>query len=347
MSLCPSPRVRVAAALVILSLSVAGCSGSGRRPASPSDAQAPKPTIAPRAGASAAADSGRLTVKEARAVAVALWTRRDPARAADDDDTLGALEVDPQLTADLSRTQEIACGCQPHAQRHTIDDVVVLLPPGARPAYFIGFLAAHRTDDPGHSVEYQVAFVRVPDAGWRIAMVARAETRTSVGTSRVSHPKTTLAQGRRLLSDYGDDLLSWRKTGWPTKTHVWGGLEAEDGLASRTSSVAADRSFPATRRASFGVPNRSDVWVVGSPGGRDVVCGAVPATFTTVARPGEVLVQDDARRNWGPYLAPGEYLSISTERPLFTCVLTWDSGKHVNVLSGDDWLASATGVPAG
>lgn len=69
--------------------------------------------------------------------------------------------------------------------------------------------------------------------------------------------------------------------------------------------------------------------------GTEVACGVVHREVVYRGRRGQPPVQDPARANWGPELAPGRYSAITVRSQSQSCFLVPRGGHGVDVLGGD------------
>jgi hypothetical protein len=100
-------------------------------------------------------------------------------------------------------------------------------------------------------------------------------------------------------------------------------------------------------------PATDGIYQFSGPGQTNIVCGAIRVHGSvTPARPHEVILQNANRRNWGGWLAPGEYSALQSSRLDQVCLGIYapsDQG-NIAVMGGesglDEWILTGTPTSA-
>jgi hypothetical protein len=112
------------------------------------------------------------------------------------------------------------------------------------------------------------------------------------------------------------------------------------GANSRTGEIARYRQNHVQVNGLIGhfrfYVSRHDPLVDVTDTGADLACAPVRETVHYTAQPGRVILQDSARRNWGPRVPPGDYQALNSTDVWQTCALIPPtSGQPIGILDQD------------
>jgi hypothetical protein len=265
-----------------------------------------------------------LSTADARGLVLRWYHKRDPARFANSDQALHTLETGDAYEVDRGLTQQIACGCRPHTHLHKVTRVRVLVPRAPVRA----FVAQIDTETLEEGIPGSYTVVFVADSGiWHASIVALNEPDARAFHAAPGGPKLLggRAIARRLLAALGAYAYRARTTGhvpFSTGEH-WAGYATT--LAATAATHGQDRPNAHGIYEHYTVPVPESGFMFPVAEGR-LVCGGL--TETIVYTPGlkHVLSQDEARRNWGSTLAPGNYFGLVQTFDNEVCVIVHKNG---------------------
>ena len=267
------------------------------------------------------------TPSEAAAIARDLWNAREGALGARDAAALDAIEVGGAKQADDSYLTFLGCNCEPQKDAHRVVSVVPVVPKQSSDPSFIAQLRT--ANDHGDKVWYVIG-VRREAAAWKIGFLSFGWYKTKPPLySIVKHGGYTPpvdASVEQRIHEVASSTVSY--------------ATSHNSLTHTTNYGAMVRTTPQVRLADDGVYGLS------LKNGDVLAC----YTFHQVDRyqiPNGYLQQDAGRDQFGPFLAPGTYRSITIDNGNAECET--GSGRSGAIghafLSYDQRVLATTGVP--
>jgi hypothetical protein len=327
----------------------------------------------------AAADlRGSVSLENVGAVTQKVWQQREKARTHDDAAALRRIDTGVEQERDLGVTIN-AEGGGDWSQRlqRPLGSAIYVVPPENR--YPKSYLSVVQTSAPyvgqcGHATEYcswvalLVLTKSTPAARWRVALESggtgsmfdlphsqrayKGSSQPHPGYSATSRqpswiqPRTALTDLARLYQHYAD-------FGTPPSHSIFQPGTWTTGMGRRLNTshgrttLSGQITSVGTRQYLRYFVDRTDPVFHFDFGGADLICGAVRGVNYTI--PGQrngYLAQNATRSNWGGWLAPGAYASITQSLLHQVCMIIPPTrAQRISVISGDDLFSywNATG----
>ena len=322
-------RIRVLAVLAAVVIVATACGNSGST-AAPGGNTSVTGASTGHTGSPVAPTSQTDMPTPAAAASTArnLWNAREGALAARDAGVLDAIEVGGAKQADAAYLTFVECNCEPPKDAHRVIAVVPVVPQQSSDPSFIA--QVRTANEHGDKVWYVIGVRRVAGT-WKIGFL-------SVGWYKATPPlHSIVTEGGYTLPV--DQSVEQRVREVASSTVPY--AKSHNSLTSTTSYGAVVRTTPQVRLADDGV------YGLRLKDGDVLAC----YTFHTVDRyqiPGGYLRQSDGRDQFGPFLAPGTYRSITIDNGNAECeVGSGHTGAIGHAyLSYDPRVLATTGVPA-
>jgi hypothetical protein len=307
-----------------------------------------------------------ITPPKANVIARTLWTMRQHARASLD---LGEIDqIDSGIAkaydTDIVRAEAYGFSIQ-GIPTGSANALRVYVPRQSDyPASFLFEVATASSSGPGQAgpltqyISVDIAERKGPSTPWQVAFVG---TFVPVGTTTTvqtlsplpvgdngfdpppaypppSHPMTAIAAYWQHWVDHGTAPRNspFMPSYWTTQFGA--------ALASQHEGVLID-SGAARQYLHYSANPAYGKWVFSTWGGAPMVCGVVTLDQKFIAHPrqGGLLYQNSSRHNWGSFLRPGMYTSITDNRAHAVCMVVDPAGK-IAVMAGHDFSVSMTGT---
>jgi hypothetical protein len=324
----PMHRLRRTAAVVCAVATTVGVCGCGRS-AAPAPAPVASNSSAPQSPSqpAPATAAGVLTVANARAIVARLWAEREQALATLDPSRLSAFDTASARAADRGYMTMAHCGCEPRKDQHPLDRIVLEIPRKPSGGAFLAQVRTTNARDGLHA--WYVIAITHADGKWRIGFVTFGWYKTPPPLARLA-----VADGYTAPITLGDRRDLARLAGRTIRT-----VAAHAARTSRMSYGATVHAQAAFRPAADGV------YGLALPGGRLLACYTVHEVDTYSLRGG--LLQSDAQNQWGPFLTPGAYSTITADTEATQCVVGRATGHQAGelMLQYGPQLIATTGVP--
>jgi hypothetical protein len=308
----PNRALAAAAVLMILACGCGNSGGTGRSSVSP---------VAVTSG------TGMPPPAAAASVVRSLWNSREDVLDARDAAGLDAIETGAAKEMDQAYLTFVNCDCEPPKDPHRLVDVVPVVPKRSADG---SFMAQVLTKNPrGENVWYVVGVRRVEDT-WKIGFL-------SFGWYKADPPLQPIVRnGGYTLPVTESTERRIREVASSTVPYA----TTHNSLTSMTDYGAVVQTNPEVHLAKDGV------YGLALQSGEVLSC----FVFHTVERyeiPGGYLQQSAGRDQWGPFLAPGRYRSVTIDNGVAEC----ETGSGREGAAGRAYLRydrrvlAVTGVP--
>ena len=282
-----------------------------------------------------AASGSTLTAKAARDLARTWYERRDYARFTNDDGALAGLDTGDAYRIDLGTSEQIRCGCTPPKHRHVIVAVRVVVPKAPVTAFVAQFSV---TTLEGLPASYTAVFVAERD-NWRAAVVT-FEDKPHVLLKPPKHARALADPlvARKMLNQFGTYLDTARTTR-RVPPAPWMGVGPE--LAANAAAEGQDATERGIQHHVSRATATPRAFSIRTAAG-ELVCGTLDQTIDLTA-PGGKLLQDNARRNWGQAIPPGDYDGLTSAFAYHVCLtMKPDGTRVVSAMYGDKMSITPT-----
>lgn len=303
------------------------------------------------AGATPTGTSAILTPAMAQQVLDHYWPRHEAALVAKN---LPALAVMASGPAKSWEQAAVGCGCLDVISPRRMLSSTVIVPPQTRyPAHFIGE-ASTETDGQGW-IEVLVFTKQRSGSPWLVTEdsgygLPPGNTPTLIASLTAGFAPPITAEQRQSASHIASRWARvWQKaknTGRiPTNT----GFDLTGDTGNRVAYLAAHPQNAVQANGAYGhfrfyVSPKDPLIVAPVLNGGLLACQPVRESVIYSALPGEQLLQDPLRHNWGPSLAPGTYPAVYSDDIWQTCFLI-RAGLPITVLDQD--IGGSVVTPAG
>jgi hypothetical protein len=259
-------------------------------------------------------------------VVSALWAQREGALAALDPSQLRRVETGAARAADVGYIASVECGCEPRKDGHQAIDIIPVIPHGSRRFFFAEVRTTNSSD--GRHPWYVIAVTANHNQAWRIAYLTfgayakQPPLHRLLGNHQTTAP-ITAADTRRMtrLAE-----LSARYSNHDGRHH------------ERTSYGATIKVHTVVR------PARDGVFGLPLASGKVFSCYTLHDIGIYTLASG--LQQNEARQQWGAFLAPGIYRTITIDGARTECAIGTGQNAGGVWLHYDSQIINTTGVPA-
>jgi hypothetical protein len=292
----------------------------------------------------------------ARSVANSMWTARESALASGNVTSLNSLETGPALQIDIFHLAMVQCGCQ---QAYTItptSGLQVLIPQQSQ--YPLDFLAAFETEG-SSTPELMVLTKSSSSSPWLVSF----DTETDDSKLSVTSPQAIPVQGQpagvdapapTAASELGLETMTAyissyaANGGHPPQSTAFGDSDGAIDLAGKFASPASGTTqIPPSNYSNVASTTPGDgIWSFAAtgmePGETGLVCGTIRDTTSNEATTATPLTQNG---QYGPFLAPGSYRTITQVAGMETCVVSLANGS-IDDFGDNVGGISVSGTPA-
>jgi hypothetical protein len=273
----------------------------------------------------------------AGAVAGKIWTEREAALANGDVHALETVETGAALRIDVFHLAMVQCRCQAPFVNAPATSLQVLVPVQSR--YPLDFLAAVQTDQ-SPMPELMVLTKATSSLPWLVSFDTESDDpRLSVASPRPISgagtlpgvdgpaPATTDGGDLQALSDYVNAFAADGSA--PASTSFGSSAGAIDVAGKFASPASGATEIPPSSYSNVASTTASDgTWSFAmtgmEPGATGLVCGTIRDTTSTEATSATPLVQNG---QYGPFLPPGRYRTITQVSGIETCVISLANGS--------------------
>jgi hypothetical protein len=297
------------------------------------------------------ADDGIVSTAQADRVLRAYWPVHEHALVTGDLQTIAGLDAEPAAEWEKG---SVACGCYHVDEPRELISATYLMPKQASyPAFFVA--EALQSYKGSNWVDVLVFTKQDATAKWLVSYESGFGP-SAVSTSRVASPTAnaanagpTPAQHAVAVTAAADLAKVWqtaKETGLPPETEPF---DLRGQTMQRLGSLMSAGQDQIQGNGLFGhytfTASASDpLFEVATADGSELACQPVRETVVYTAQPGYAVHQDNARKNWGALLAPGDYVSLTSRDVWQTCFLIGaNPADPIVVLDSDVGGAIPTG----
>jgi len=280
-----------------------------------------------------------VTPAQAKEITGTIFHLRAAALAAQDRPAFQQIDTGVVLESDIP-----ACGCL--GERFgAITDMSVFVP--RQTSYPASFMAEVATTNAGTPSIENVVVVRNSAAdSWRLAVEnvvtfpsgqLHLDAPVADAGGYDAAPTASPAASATLFRQLATYWQSWKNTGAAPSPSPF------DSGAFTTGKGAELAAHPQDQLQDNGLFGHYDyaydtgdaVYTFAVNGGWSVSCSAVRHTTLFTPRSGDLAVQDPARHNWGPTLAPGSYDALTERHVEQSCIFVPTNGSALPFVAGD------------
>jgi hypothetical protein len=273
-------------------------------------------------------DDGIVSTAQADRVLRTYWPVHEHALVVGDLQTIAGLDAEPAAEWEKG---SVACGCYHVDEPRELTSATYLIPrQTSYPAFFVA--EALQSYKGTNWVDVLVFTKDDASAKWLVSYESGFAP-SAVSTNRVAPPPSsdsttgpTPAQHAVAVTAASDLAKVWqttKETGLPPEHEPF---ELRGQTAQRLQMLASAGQDQIQGNGLFGhytfSASTSDrLFEVATADGSELACQPVRETVVYTAQPGYVVHQDNARKNWGSLLAPGDYQSLTSRDVWQTCFL--------------------------
>lgn len=299
-----------------------------------------------------------ITPEQAAAAVRAWWPLEEQALAQNDVTATDALTIGPAQTLDDGVSADNLARGGNLRRARPLQDLKVLVPErAAYPGYFLAEVLTTTYGDPPQAWQELLVFVR-PQAGvaWKVALDTGLAGKWPAFTAAPAAETGYAAQPEgefayppervpQLLADYDQAYVERGRASALSAAYLEPGYWTTTELRSEFEDVVNLREQDIVESWQYSVaPEQDGLYQFAVARGAEVhalVCFNLRYR-RELAGLGRTIKQDGARDNWGGWLAPGQYSSISLAGIRQTCVLDPPQGR-LGQVAANGGLVSAAG----
>jgi hypothetical protein len=280
-----------------------------------------------------------VTPAQAKQITATIFQLRAAALAAQDRPAFQRIDTGVALESDIP-----ACGCL--GERFgAITDMSAFVPrQSSYPASFMAEVATTNEGTP--SIENMVVVRRSAADSWRLAVEnvvtfpsgqLHLDAPVADAGGYDAAPTMSPATSATLFRELATYWQSWKNTGAAPSSSPF---DANAFTTGKGAELAAHRQDQLQDNGLYGhyeyAYDPGDVvYTFAVDGGWSVSCSAVRHATLFTPRRGQLAVQDAARHNWGPTLAPGTYDALTENHVEQSCIFVPTNGRGLPFVAGD------------
>lgn len=314
--------MRIAALLAVIAVA-AGC---GQSTGASVEHPATFPPDDPGSSSDVTATGGMPSQSEATRIVQGLWTEREDVISRQDAAGFRSFETGAAQAIDSSYVRFVLCGCNDAKAGHTLERVISFVPQSSVDDAFVAEVKTRNTTS--NDRPWYILGVRRSHGEWKIAFITFAGYKAK--------PPIDVP-----IPDTGFVAPETRSTS-ARLTHM-----------ATFAANYANSKIKANMTTSYGARLHSRILVrpqadgvFGADLGKGLLLGCYTIHQVLRYSLDGGLSQDAGRHNWGPYLAPGAYRTITTDTAQSFCDLG-DPTRNVRVAQYDSQQIAATGARLG
>lgn len=270
-------------------------------------------------------DDGVVSTAQADRVLRAYWDVHERALAEGDLATIAALDADPAAAWEHGA---VACGCYHVDQPRDLASATYLVPrQTSYPAFFVAEASESYQGTPW--VDVLVFTKHDANAKWLVSFESGFAPH-AIDQNRVAAADSTATPTpaqHQVASAVAAELAKvWQQAKEDGAIPEQNPFADEGQTEQRLTRLMASRQDQIQGNSLFGhytfsASSTDPLFEAATADGSDLACQPVRETVVYTAQPGYAVYQDDARKNWGSLLAPGNYRSVTTHDIWQTCFL--------------------------